>query len=217
MGPRNLLILFFSTVVISLVVLTIIFSLFFKNWNIELETRVPESAPDLGALYKKKEAGPDAPSEAAGVTHSTVNVPKDAPIPVEPAEDEEAPAEGIGVLEDGVIPAEEVLPDNGQDNGGLRPLIPGAENEPAIPLPGNPEPVIQPQPVQQARTFQVYLDGFQTRESAQATADQLKASGIEPFVRGAGNGYLVQVGVYSSRSNAEAMAAKLGAKVRPVQ
>jgi hypothetical protein len=74
MGPRNLLILFFSTVAFSLVVLIIFFSLFFKNVDLNFNTRLPQSAPDIGGMYSSSSTmNPD--SKADGLLRSTVNVP----------------------------------------------------------------------------------------------------------------------------------------------
>lgn len=76
MGPRNLLILFFSTVAVSLVILIIFFSLFFKNVNLDFNTRLPESAPDIGSRFNASSTmSPD--SKANGLSRSTVNVPPD--------------------------------------------------------------------------------------------------------------------------------------------
>lgn len=73
MGPRNLLILFFSTVAVSLVILIIFFSLFFKNLDINFNAKLPESAPDLGTLYSHEDASMQ--SKAEGLLRSTINVP----------------------------------------------------------------------------------------------------------------------------------------------
>lgn len=77
MGPKNLLILFFSTVAVSLVILIIFFSLFFKNVNLDFNTRLPESAPDIGGAFNQTSTmSPD--SKAEGLMRSTVNVPSDS-------------------------------------------------------------------------------------------------------------------------------------------
>jgi hypothetical protein len=76
MGPKNLLILFFSTVAVSLVILIIFFSLFFKNVNLDFNTRLPESAPVVGSRFNDTSTmSPD--SKADGLMRSTVNVPPD--------------------------------------------------------------------------------------------------------------------------------------------
>ncbi len=80
MGPRNLLILFFSTVAVSLVILIIFFSLFFKNVNLDFNTRLPESAPDIGSRFNANSTmNPE--SKADGLMRSTVNVPPEMKEP----------------------------------------------------------------------------------------------------------------------------------------
>lgn len=89
MGPRNLLILFFSTVAVSLVILIIFFSLFFKNVNLDFNTRLPESAPDISTRFNETSTmNPD--SKAEGLMRSTVNVPPESREP------ENSPAEKTG-------------------------------------------------------------------------------------------------------------------------
>ena len=73
MSPRNLLLLFFSTMAASLVILIIVFSLFFKNMDLDFNARLPESAPDLGSLYGKREES--LQSKAEGLLRATINVP----------------------------------------------------------------------------------------------------------------------------------------------
>jgi hypothetical protein len=72
MGPRNLLILFFSTVAVSLVILIIFFSLFFKNVDLNFNTRLPESAPEIGGRFG---ADLNQDSKAEGLMRSIVHVP----------------------------------------------------------------------------------------------------------------------------------------------
>ena len=93
MGPRNLLILFFSTVAVSLVILIILFSLFFKNIDFNFNTKLPSSAPELNnnafknaPLPTSSTMSPD--SKAEGISRSTVNVPPE--VREEPA----APSSG---------------------------------------------------------------------------------------------------------------------------
>ena len=77
MGPRNLLILFFSTVAVSLVILVIFFSLFFKNVDLNFNTKMPESAPD--PMMGKIDIDPSSKSE--DVSHATVNIPPEGAEP----------------------------------------------------------------------------------------------------------------------------------------
>ena len=81
MGPRNLLILFFSAVAVSLVILIILSSLVFKNLSLDFNTHMPESTPDIGHQFEGSSTmSPD--SKADNVTRATLNVP---PESVEPA------------------------------------------------------------------------------------------------------------------------------------
>ncbi|HEY9687668.1 MAG TPA: hypothetical protein V6C52_11895 [Coleofasciculaceae cyanobacterium] len=113
MGPRNLLILFFSTVAVSLVILIIFFSLFFKNVDLSFNTKLPDSAPDLGKIYGDDfKMNPD--SKANGLQRSTVNVPPESrePLPTANAEkgEEEEPGDNdLPPVSDDVV-LEESLP-----------------------------------------------------------------------------------------------------------
>jgi hypothetical protein len=113
MGPRNLLILFFSTVAVSLVILIIFFSLFFKNVDLSFNTKLPDSAPDLGKIYGDDfKMNPD--SKADGLQRSTVNVPPESrePLPAANAgkgEDEEPGDNELPPVSDDVV-LEESLP-----------------------------------------------------------------------------------------------------------
>lgn len=80
MGPRNLLILFFSTVAVSLVILIIFFSLFFKNVDLNFNTRLPETAPDIGSHFPTG-ASMNPESKADGVHRSSINVPPELKEP----------------------------------------------------------------------------------------------------------------------------------------
>lgn len=92
MGPKNLLILFFSTVAVSLVILIIFFSLFFKNVNLDFNTRLPESAPVVGGRFSDTSTmSPD--SKADGLMRSTVNVPPDFKEPEPSAHPDVKPLE----------------------------------------------------------------------------------------------------------------------------
>lgn len=89
MGPRNLTILFISTVAVSLVLLILFFSLFFKNVDLSFDTKMPESAPDLGNFYKDGQAH----TKGDNVGGANVRVPAGAPpAPAAPSK----PASGVG-------------------------------------------------------------------------------------------------------------------------
>ncbi|MEB3288150.1 MAG: hypothetical protein VKJ04_11690 [Vampirovibrionales bacterium] len=103
MGPRNLMILFISTVALSLVLLILVFSLFFKNVDLSFDTKMPDSAPDLSNFYKDDKT----PSETRGdnVNRSNVNVPANSA----PQAASNRPASGVG---DEDLNQSEEAPDN---------------------------------------------------------------------------------------------------------
>src|SRR5690606_22080332 len=69
-----------STVAVSLVILIIFFSLFFKGVDLNFNTRLPESAPDIGRQFSGSSTmSPD--SKADGIMRSTVNVPPEMKEP----------------------------------------------------------------------------------------------------------------------------------------
>lgn len=99
MGIRNVLILFFSAMAVSVVILTVFFSLFFKNFDnlVTFDTRLPESAPEFQSVTD--EADPQHASRAQGIRHSTINVPRDSrptPASSEAQTTPEIPSVGIG-------------------------------------------------------------------------------------------------------------------------
>jgi hypothetical protein len=79
MGFRNVLVLFFSAMAVSMVILIVFFSLFFKNFDnlVTFDTKLPESAPEIGTMTPIDNASGD-PSRVQGVSHSTINVPQDS-------------------------------------------------------------------------------------------------------------------------------------------
>jgi hypothetical protein len=86
MGIRNLLILFLSALAISLVILVVFFSLFFKNVDLTFDTHPPEAAPELDQFVKDQGGlkQPPDPSKAEGIFRSTINVPDETNLPIKP-------------------------------------------------------------------------------------------------------------------------------------
>ena len=75
MGVRNLLIVFFSTVADSLVVLIIFFNLFFKNVDLSFNTKTPEGAPTINGA-KLDPNSPEAQANQASTESSWGNNPQ---------------------------------------------------------------------------------------------------------------------------------------------
>ncbi len=219
MGVRNILILFFSTMAVSLVILIVLFNLVFKNFEMEFDTRIPESAPTLESLGDRE--GADG-FKAENVLNSSVRVPdgySGAPVT------KTSTAEGAGETDsqrqgshnDADTPVAEIInpPEPGQavpptPPPGIRPGTPDSEpHRPAIPTAH-----IEPEPAN--TLYQVYIDGFASEEAARAKVDALKAGGVESFVSTAGGRPVVKLGTFSSRESADAVASQNGAKVRKV-
>lgn len=89
MGPRNLTILFISTVAVSLVLLILLFSLLAKNVDLSFDTKMPESAPDLGNFYKD---GQPSKTRGENVGGASVKVPQTSVPATAPAR----PLSGVG-------------------------------------------------------------------------------------------------------------------------
>jgi hypothetical protein len=75
MNVRNMVILFLAVLAISLVILVIIFSLFFKNMDFSFSTHAPVTAPSLSEQF----GGSPNHSKAEDVNQSNVRVPGDEP------------------------------------------------------------------------------------------------------------------------------------------
>lgn len=119
MGPRNLLILFFSTVAVSLVILIIFFSLFFKNVDLNFNTKLPESAPEINGIAGGDNGMPHE-SKSDGILRSTVNVPpesKEAPAQTATGETEPADSDLPPVSDDAILGDEPPIPgETGKEN-----------------------------------------------------------------------------------------------------
>jgi cell division septation protein DedD len=314
-----MLIIFFSAMSVSLVVLIIFFSLFFENIDVSFNTRLPEAAPALGDAYvnpnNKQDEGPFAGFGFGRPGHAVVNVPSDpagaSPVsggtskrpagenqnavpdedglvplgtPTDVRPDDEMPLMGVGGLTpdqaaDDVIlerssrggppappaPAGRNVGPNGSDApvprvpgvdipsynppplpSGAAPMrnptsgaatspvpasvptrAPAPKSAPPVPLEpmGNqaPQSPSAMRPAAEAPTtqvangnlYQVYLDGFSSREAAEAEMRRLQARGLNPVVRQRENGAaVVQLGAFSSRESAEGLAGRTGAKIR---
>jgi len=120
MGPRNLLILFFSAVAVSLVILIILSSLVFKNLSLDFNTHMPETTPDIGSQFSSQTQSMNPDSKADNVSRATVNVPPESVEPALPAQgtakDQNA-ADTAPVTDDAVLENNAPLPlDNKIDN-----------------------------------------------------------------------------------------------------
>lgn len=242
MGIRNSLILFFSAMAVSMVILIVFFSLFFKNFDnlITFDTRMPDMAPTLGSVFDPSKSAEN--SKVEGLEHSTINVPMETasssggggskPASSETASTEPLLEPGTGAGVPGVT-----LQDDPEQATGTKP-----EESPKNADPKTTDPIRTPninagsttgatspsntstKPSTNAKTsttstgntsHQVVLDGFKNKEDAQKAAESLKAKGINPIVKEHKGKPVVQVGSFSNPDNAKQMAEKTGGRVKP--
>jgi cell division septation protein DedD len=238
MGIRNSLILFFSAMAVSMVILIVFFSLFFKNFDnlITFDTRMPDMAPTLGSVFDPSKSAEN--SKVEGLEHSTINVPmetassggvggtKPASTDTTTTEPLLEPGTGAGVpgvtLQDDPDNAHDAKPEE-QLNKTVDPMR--TPNINAGSTTGGTSPSnTSTKPSTNAKTsttssgntsHQVVLDGFKNKEDAQKAADSLKAKGINPIVKEHKGKPVVQVGSFSNPDNAKQMAEKTGGRVKP--
>jgi hypothetical protein len=261
MSVRNIFILFFSTLAVSLVILILFFSLFFKNFDnaISFDTKLPESAPDVKGVFSNSSTSPYSKSD--GVVHATINVPPDTrsqqnAASITPKDPEvgigadTTQEEGITVDQpnetDVIVPKADTTTSPAETPGEVKPSAPSDLAEPpgnkAVKEKGHPAPTegetygikgeksgnAMPSRGQTKQTealpvkptlpkkaaYQVYLDGFSSKEAAQNNANELKAQGLNPIVKENGGKPVVQLGTFNTREYADALAGRAGAKVK---
>jgi cell division septation protein DedD len=242
MGIRNSLILFFSAMAVSMVILIVFFSLFFKNFDnlITFDTRMPDMAPTLGSVFDPSKSAEN--SRVEGLEHSTINVPMETVSSSsvgtsKPASGDTAttdpllePGTGAGVpgvtLQDDTQPSTDSQPEESPKNIGTKNIDP--MRTPTLNSGSTPGGAVKPStstkpstsPTKASSTsgntsHQVVLEGFKNKEDAQKAAESLKAKGINPIVKEHKGKPVVQVGSFSNPDNAKQMAEKTGGRVKP--
>lgn len=243
MSKRNLAILFFSTVAVSLVILIILFSLLFKNVDVSFDTKMPDSAPDLSGFYKD---GAPAQTKGDAVSGSTIRVPQDEASRPAATTTPEENSSGLGdedLNAPAAVETEDIAPKTDTTVApvpvGSTPIKPEATKpKPPATQTEQPKPAVAPVPkpmridpeAGQApansttapkkettqSAYQVYIDGFHSKEDAEAKSAQLKSTGQTALVKPAGSGYVVQIGVFGTQQNAQSAAGQSGGKIRKV-
>ncbi|MBK8189984.1 MAG: hypothetical protein IPK79_05985 [Vampirovibrionales bacterium] len=232
MGFRRILILFFSTMTVSLVILLVLFNLVFKNIDLSFDTKTPESAPIL------EDEGPPAEFKAANTGSAVVRVPG-SPAFVAPAiapttqvqtpppqSAQEAVVESPSHAPPTLVQVEPPPP---AAPALRRPMTPPPPPVTRTLEPPDPafEPRLRPRVAPPAPTpvatppapktlYQVYVDGYGSDTEARAAAETLKGRGVEAFSGLSGGRHVVKLGTFSSRESAEAVAGQNGAKIRPI-
>jgi cell division septation protein DedD len=230
LGAKNVLILFFSALSVSLLVLLLLFSFFFKNLNFSVKTKDLEEAP---ILQEAPLEGRPALTEESSLVNTNdswdakslanrlrINVPKEAERVREILTD---PTEAKTNVEDYYIGVEtdymppkydlEPLPNLSDDEGAE------ADSAPPSPVPALPSessPSTSETPALSTVTpsrYRVYIGGFLNRADAEAARARIAAQGYAPIVKASGATYQVQTGVYSSKAQANTVASSTGGSV----
>ncbi len=212
MGARKILILFFSTMTVSLVILIVLFNLLFKNMNMDFETKTPESAPTIQIREPEKSKNDDINSPAdfkqKGNSQSRVHVPGQR---IRPSQDS---PETLLTPEP---PTQKSLPLDTQDSLTPPKIVDSSghtNKAPIIKLKKLPEE--NPSLSENQTFYQVYIDGFHSEDEARLKVAALKSQGIDAFVNTSGGRPIIKLGTFSNQESAQALASQHGAKVKPV-
>lgn len=197
MEKRKLFLLFLSAMSLSIIVMVIIYGLFIKDINFDLNVKNPETAPSPIDVFnqdnKKDESkGPariTTPNEIAEETEKTEKESDN------PETEETTGAEDPEITE-------------------MIPLEPQTEENESYPIVKNKRPSDGSSNIVEdslPSLHYVYLDGFSSKESAEQAIQQLQSRNLvsHPYIRQHKGQIILQFGVFSDRENAEAMAQQL--------
>jgi|GEM_PF-4412839 len=232
LGTKNVLILFFSALSVSLLVLLLLFSFFFKNLNFSVKTKDLENAPvlqdspiDQGSTPAEEGASlntNDSWNAKSLMNKLRINVPKEAErvqqiITDSPEAKTSADDYYIGVESDIKAVKKSLKPNAGEPS--LDTDTDGEDLPPASPIPVAPQQTQSSAEASDALTtvtpsrYRVYLGGFINRADAEAARTRIAAQGYAPIVKASGSTYQVQAGVFSSKKQANGVASAIGASV----
>lgn len=198
LGKRRLFLLFLTSMAVSVIIMIIIYGVFIKDIDFSFNTKNPDSAPV--PLQQREQLAPVV-EEPGPETHvATPESEKAKEVEAQKAQEGEDQAETEPLTN--VVPLEPKLNRPAPDES----LAP-QENDMAPS--GEPGDEVVPQPLSY-----VLLDGFTSRQSAEMTRQELINRGVSPApsVRQVNGRLVLQFGVYSDRTNANATAEQLRAR-----
>jgi cell division septation protein DedD len=213
LGSRNVWVLFFSALSISLLVLLLLFSFFFKNLDFNVKTKELDEAPTLETGINMQNTEVSSPEEE-GVDPQELkdrlrlNVPDEA-----------------GRLRNNTTQANNKKKTDAYV-GLDAPKRKLSNKSTLAPTPASPETMqtnevdaTTPTPEATSKTaavvqkFRVYLGGFFSRGDAEATQDRLKAQGYNSIIKQSSSGFEVQLGIYNDEATAKSVATSTGASL----
>jgi cell division protein FtsN len=240
LGTRNVLILFFSALSISLLLLLVLFSVFFKNLDFSVKTKDLATAPTLGA---------DSTSPGDVVTTPTIEnpwsseairqklnliLPGEAEKLKKSVEDQTTAMEGeVGKKSSkgssNVKPDEYYMGVEADPSSITQDENDSSSSDTAAPTPGTGDesetPASTRKPVEDApkvnvvqsapasRSYRVYMGGFGSRADAENARANLQAQGYSAVLKQGSGGYQLQLGVFGDEGRARQLAGQTGASV----
>ena len=207
LGSRNIWVLFFSALSISLLVLLLLFSFFFKNLDLGIQTKELSEAPTLesGVNMQNTALNEEEPLDAESLQDRVrVNVPSEAERLRRIAKESKNNTTPTK-KQDAYVGIDASQASNPKTQENLAP-VPEASTDP------NP-PATTPKDVSIAKKFRVYLGGFFTKSDAEATQARLKTQGYNSIIKQSSSGFEVQLGIFNDESSAKAVASSTGASL----
>jgi hypothetical protein len=202
MGQRKLFLLFLSSMAVSIIIMVIIYGVFIKDIDFSFDVKNPESAPSPIDDTARRDTN-EIPVEADESSPAEVTTPEEA-AKSKPGDD----------MDDSTVNGEadkELLDDPITDVVPLEPVSPQTDSV----LPAHPSSSSSSAPVESLAATPtlhfVYMDGFSTRDAAEAAIAQLQDRKLsaQPYIRQHHGRIILQFGVFSDRENADAMARSL--------
>ncbi len=210
LGSRNVWVLFFSALSISLLVLLLLFSFFFKNLDFKVKTKELDEAPTLETGINMQNTEVSSPEEEGLDPQELkdrlrLNVPDEAGRLRNQSTTKKKTDAYVGVD----APKRKAVA-----KPSLAPTPVSAETpETASVEATSPTPEATPKAVAVVQKFRVYLGGFFSRGDAEATQSRLKAQGYNSIVKQSSGGFEVQLGIYNDESTAKSVATATGASL----
>jgi hypothetical protein len=207
MGKRKVFLLFLSAMSVSIIIMVIIYGIFIKDINFNLNVKNPDSAPSPLDNREEDDNSADAEMEEGSKNPANVQTP-DNLASQEAANNMEAAGNEEGADE----PITEVVP--------LEPQMDQIDKE-DNPVPGgqdavNATPEVEKTNMADSAGFSptlhfVFLDGFSSRQSAEDAMRQFQERSLvaQPYIRQHRGQIILQFGVFSDKDNAEVMAQQL--------
>jgi cell division protein FtsN len=235
LGTRNVLILFFSALSISLLLLLVLFSVFFKNLDLSVKTKDLATAPTLGTESSSPgdvETEPASPAnpwsseairqklnlilpgEAKKLKDSVENQTKilEGDVSKSPKTNKNVKPEEyyMGVEAD---PSSVTLDEDGETTYDSGTPAPTPTDDASAMREDTPPKVNVVQPAPAPKMYRVYMGGFGSRADAEGARANLQAQGYSAVLKQGGAGYQLQLGVFGDESRARQLAGQTGASV----